>query len=140
MNKLKLSLIAIATFVASNSNAQTFYQCVPNGCPNGQYFDGANCKALPATHTHTACANGKYFDGVNCKDLPATYTHPVCADGQYYNGQSCKNFPKYCSEVKKVRINNAKDPTPAGWNCFLESSGTNASYRDYLCARTYLCN
>ena len=68
MNKFKLSLIAIATLVASNTNAQTFYQCVPNACPSGQYFDGANCKNLP---THTACASGQYFDGVNCKNLPS---------------------------------------------------------------------
>ena len=33
MNKLKLSLIAIATIVAGNVNAQTFYQCLP--CPEG---------------------------------------------------------------------------------------------------------
>ena len=69
-NKLNLILTIVGAILSSNTNAQTFYQCVPNACPSGQYFDGANCKSLPAT-----------------------YTHPVCADGQYYNGQSCKSFP-----------------------------------------------
>ena len=57
MNKLKLSLIAIATLVASNTNAQTFYQCVPNTCPDGLYFDGEKCKC-PANYTE--------YDGECC--------------------------------------------------------------------------
>ena len=45
--KLKLSLIAIATIVAGNVNAQTYYSCIPQGCPAGQYFDGVKCLSLP---------------------------------------------------------------------------------------------
>ncbi len=46
-NKLKLSLIAIATLTTANVNAQTLYSCIPEGCPAGQYFDGRKC--LPLT-------------------------------------------------------------------------------------------
>ena len=46
MNKLKLSLISIATLVASNSNAQTFYQCMP--CPAGTYASNGTCTPCPA--------------------------------------------------------------------------------------------
>ena len=138
MNKFKLSLIAIATLVASNVNAQTYYSCIPEGCPAGQYFDGVKCLPLPATHTHTACPDGQYFDGVNCKALPTATT--TCADGQYYDGANCKNLPKYCSEIEKKRLANPSDPLPLGWNCYLEGAGTNGNDRYYICVRTYLCN
>ena len=46
MNKLKLSLITIATLVASNTNAQTFYQCMP--CPAGTYASNGTCTPCPA--------------------------------------------------------------------------------------------
>ena len=46
MNKLKLSLISIATLVAGNTNAQTFYQCLP--CPAGTYASNGTCTPCPA--------------------------------------------------------------------------------------------
>ncbi len=54
-NKLKLSLITIATIVSANVNAQTFYQCLP--CPAGTYADGGKCTPCPAgTYSQVAGA------------------------------------------------------------------------------------
>ncbi|MBD5405381.1 hypothetical protein HDR59_02415 [bacterium] len=56
MNKLKLSLIAIATLVAGNTNAQTFYSCIPEECPSGQYFNGRKCLPLPTVNSGLPCS------------------------------------------------------------------------------------
>lgn len=120
-NKLNLILTIVGAILSSSTNAQTFYQCVPNACPSGQYFDGANCKSLPAT-----------------------YTHPVCADGQYYNGQSCKNLPsqklpcfysfEYRSSDSSYKLHNyAEMSSNKGVKTLCPFISGNSNYSSYVC-------
>ena len=90
-NKLKLSLIAIATIVASNTNAQTFYQCMP--CPAGTYASNGTC---------TPCPAGTYSQ-VTGATSSAVCT--ACPDYQWSNAGATK-----CGDVKvKLNLSDYKD-------------------------------
>ncbi|MBD5405631.1 hypothetical protein HDR59_03725 [bacterium] len=65
-NKIKLSLIAIATLVASNVNAQTYYSCIPEGCPAGQYFDGKKCLSIENLISDQMCPPGYIVVNMKC--------------------------------------------------------------------------
>ncbi|MBD5405954.1 hypothetical protein HDR59_05405 [bacterium] len=102
MNKLKLSLITIATIVASNTNAQTFYQCLP--CPAGTYASNGTCTPCPAgTYSQvsgatssavcTKCPAGTYSASTGAT---SSNTCQPCAAGTYASSagsKSCTSCP-----------------------------------------------
>ncbi|MBD5405457.1 hypothetical protein HDR59_02810 [bacterium] len=110
-NKLKLSLITIATLVASNTNAQTFYSCIPEGCPAGQYFDGKKCLSIENLISSQLCPEGYIVDSMKCCKKTRTYEMqyglsqykkptPVSKNGVTAILKSdCKIFSGKCYEI-----------------------------------------
>ena len=51
MKKKKLAVIGIAGMLsATPASAQTFYQCMPITCPEGEYVSGGKCLKCPANY------------------------------------------------------------------------------------------
>ncbi|MBD5405779.1 hypothetical protein HDR59_04500 [bacterium] len=108
LNKNKiliLTAMGIITNLPSNSNAQTFYQCMPIICNSGEYLDSKEnkCKTCPDGYYQTAnnhieqsCQPCKtvtvYYDRWYDKS-PYTYTvsSAVSANFQYEKTYNC-NF------------------------------------------------
>ena len=50
LNKNKILMMAVMSAIAnlpSGASAQTFYQCMPKACGDGEYFNGVGCIKLP---------------------------------------------------------------------------------------------
>ena len=105
----------ISTLTPANTNAQTFYQCMPITCKAGEYKENNTCKKCPAgtynpnTGSLTSadckpCSAGYYSvtGASSCTTCEAGYacnngTKTACADGTYATaGQSsCKACNNY---------------------------------------------
>ena len=110
----------ISTLIPANTNAQTFYQCMPITCSDGQYIKDGKCTSCPAgtfqkgnnrATSCTPCSAGTYSSAgaSSCKTCEAGYacnngTRTACATGYYQNatGQSsCKK----CSNIEVILSN-----------------------------------
>ena len=133
MNKLKLSLITIATLVASNTNAQTFYQCLP--CPAGTYASNGTCTPCPAgTYSQvsgatssavcTACPDYQWSDegATKCGWVKITLWKSDWSPKGYYFNVTSKEF--YTKDLYGLQ-----------YGCGCEYFGTcgNSAYRDLKC-------
>ena len=69
LNK-KFLLTAAASVIANinPASAQTFYQCIPNACSNGYYFNGTGCVKETSSPT---CSAGQYLSNGTCTNCPA---------------------------------------------------------------------
>ena len=82
----------ISTLTPANTNAQTFYQCMPITCSDGQYINGNKCENCPAgtfqkgnnrATSCTPCSAGYYSDAgkSSCTICPAG---SYCTGGKLY--------------------------------------------------------
>ena len=122
LNNKILYLIAagvISTLTPANTNAQTFYQCMPITCSDGQYINGNKCENCPAgtfqkgnnrATSCTACSAGTYSSAgaSSCKTCEAGYacnngTRTACSSG-YYQNATGQSSCKACNSNKTIKI------------------------------------
>ena len=112
----------ISTLTPANTNAQTFYQCMPITCSDGQYIKDGKCTSCPAgtfqkgnnrATSCTACLAGTYSNAgaSSCTTCPTgsycpngTYKY-ACADG-YYQDVKGSTACKQCTG--KINITYAR--------------------------------
>ena len=106
----------ISTLIPANTNAQTFYQCMPITCKAGEYKENNTCKKCPAgtynpnTGSLTSadckpCSAGYYSvtGASSCKPCEAGYFCPgnsdrkACSSGTYTSSGSASSCKK-CSD------------------------------------------
>ena len=82
MKKKKLAVIGIAgmLYSATPASAQTFYQCMPLICPEGQYLENGKCNKCPqGTYNDKA----GQFGSKSCIKCPS-------GTGSYIGSSKCK--------------------------------------------------
>ncbi|MGN0930040.1 MAG: hypothetical protein ACI4N3_05355 [Alphaproteobacteria bacterium] len=100
----------ISSITPTSSNAQTFYQCLPLSCSDGQYIKDGKCTSCPAgtyqkgndrATSCSKCGAGTYSStgASSCFTCPAGY---YCPDGQHKYSCETKYYTGGCSSNLKT--------------------------------------
>ena len=115
----------ISTLIPANTNAQTFYQCMPITCSDGQYIKDGKCTSCPAgtfqkgNNRATSCQECKFVSVF----LSCDSDYPYAGQGanateleidKIYGGKTCSTMNMQvsgCSSgyraIRKIFVNTA---------------------------------